>query len=140
MSKGSRYTVYDRNTDLPVASFMSASECARAMGISRDTFYIYAHRCRMGVIMRWNITTHDRLDGLLVERSIDRITLPPMLKTSDIQNILGITYHYAQRIFDMKDFPGVKAGRRKINIVPREQFFEWLDKNTGKELFGDEKN
>lgn len=34
-----KYTVYDNHTDLPIITCATADECAKAMGITRESFY-----------------------------------------------------------------------------------------------------
>lgn len=42
------YSVYDRKTDQPVIIHGTAPECAKAMGVTRNTFYHYVTRNNTG--------------------------------------------------------------------------------------------
>ena len=42
------YSVYNRNTGLPVAIHFSALECSKAMGVKLKTFRSYVCRIRTG--------------------------------------------------------------------------------------------
>lgn len=45
---GKRYSVYERATDKPVMIFGTPEECARALGITRDSFYSKVAKARSG--------------------------------------------------------------------------------------------
>jgi hypothetical protein len=42
------YSVYERRTDKPVVIYGTAKECAKVMGVTMTTFYIYVTRTRKG--------------------------------------------------------------------------------------------
>lgn len=64
--KGTRsycvYSVYDAKTTLPIIIDGTAQECARAMGVSPNTFYSSLYRFRRGELKRWEIYAR-YLDG-----------------------------------------------------------------------------
>lgn len=43
-----RYTVYNNKTDMPVLIDGTAPECAKAMGVTLNSFYIYVHLASKG--------------------------------------------------------------------------------------------
>lgn len=45
-----RYSVYHKDTDLPLILYATAKECAKAMGIKVNSFYRYIVRMRGGKI------------------------------------------------------------------------------------------
>ena len=45
-----RYSVYRKQTDMPLIIYATAAECAAAMGIKRNSFYRYIVRMRQGKI------------------------------------------------------------------------------------------
>lgn len=45
-----RYSVYHRSTDQPLIVYATATECAKAMGIKKNSFYRYIVRMRGGNI------------------------------------------------------------------------------------------
>lgn len=49
-----RYTVYDNRTGFPVIVSGTASECAKAMGVSISSFYNCVDRSRKGTNKRWS--------------------------------------------------------------------------------------
>lgn len=49
------YTVYDNKTDFPIIVGGTARECAKAMGITLESFYCAVDRCRKGKNRRWTI-------------------------------------------------------------------------------------
>ena len=52
-----RYSVYYKNTDMPLIIYASAKECAKAMGITIDSFYRYIVFTRRGNrnIRKWAV-------------------------------------------------------------------------------------
>lgn len=52
MTFSNRYSVYDRETEIPLIIYASAPECAKAMGVTLSAFHAYATR-----------TTHNRNHG-----------------------------------------------------------------------------
>ena len=38
------YSVYEHETDKPIAIYRTAQECMKIMGVTRDTFYTYVTR------------------------------------------------------------------------------------------------
>ncbi|PGZ46106.1 DNA-binding protein [Bacillus anthracis] len=53
---------------------------------------------------------------------------PIMLKVDHVAEVLGISQRKAYEIMDQKGFPLVKIGRKKV--VPRDAFFNWLEKGV----------
>ena len=49
------YTVYDNRTDFPVIVGGTATECAKAMGLTIESFYCAVSRARSGATKRWTI-------------------------------------------------------------------------------------
>lgn len=49
------YTVYDNKTDFPIIVGGSAQECAKAMGITLQSFFNAVDRSRKGLNKRWTI-------------------------------------------------------------------------------------
>jgi hypothetical protein len=56
------YSVYDRKTDTPVFIHGTARECAKAMGVTRNSFYCYMTRNRRGEPCRYDIYVDDKED------------------------------------------------------------------------------
>lgn len=52
-----RYSVYNKETDMPVAVYATSKECASAMGIRLQSFYKYIWRVREGKheSVKWDI-------------------------------------------------------------------------------------
>lgn len=48
--KSKMYSVYNAKTDLPVIIYADSDECAKALGITRNSFYRYICRMRGGKI------------------------------------------------------------------------------------------
>ena len=42
------YSVYNRKTDEPIVIYGTSIECAKVMGVTMTTFYIYVTRTRNG--------------------------------------------------------------------------------------------
>lgn len=49
------YTVYDNQTGFPVIVCGTARECAKAMGMTYDSFFCAVNRAYKGIIKRWYI-------------------------------------------------------------------------------------
>ena len=49
MGRKKYYSVYDRRTDMPVIIHGTASECMKATGLARNTFYGCVGRTRKGI-------------------------------------------------------------------------------------------
>lgn len=45
-----KYSVYHAKTELPLILYASSNECAKAMGVTLDSFYRYICRMRGGKI------------------------------------------------------------------------------------------
>ena len=56
--------------------------------------------------------------------------LPLMLSVHDVAEVLGISKSSAYVLVKEKGFPKLKIGARVV--VPREKFFEWINKNISK--------
>ena len=56
------YTIYNNKTDMPVIIDGTARQCAKAMGLSLDSFYCTVCRARKGLIKKWHIQSY-YLDG-----------------------------------------------------------------------------
>lgn len=59
-----KYTVYDNRTDLPIITGGTADECAKAMGMTRQSFYSTRSRCvkpRKQKDERWTIYKEEEL-------------------------------------------------------------------------------
>jgi excisionase family DNA binding protein len=54
---------------------------------------------------------------------------PLVLTVKEIQEILGIGRRVAYELMDQTDFPTVKIGN-KLKRVNRDQFFEWLQRQS----------
>lgn len=55
-----RYSVYERGTDHPIVIWGSATECATALKMSRDSFYRQVVRTKRGTPPRkYEIIIHD---------------------------------------------------------------------------------
>lgn len=55
------YSVYKRRTDEPVVIHGTALECAKVMGVTMTTFYIYVTRTKKGIGKRkYDIYVDDR--------------------------------------------------------------------------------
>ena len=59
-----RYSVYHKNTDMPLIVYATAAECAAAMGIRKDSFYRYIVRKRSGITMRKWVIYVDEIDEI----------------------------------------------------------------------------
>ena len=55
--------------------------------------------------------------------------LPLMLTVTDVAAVLGISRTGAYELVRQEDFPALSIGARII--VPKEQFFRWIQENTG---------
>ena len=55
--KSKMYSVYNAKTDLPVIIYADSDECAKALGITRNSFYRYICRMRAGKIKlrKWQV-------------------------------------------------------------------------------------
>lgn len=58
-----RYTVYDNHTDFPVIVCGTAEECAKAMGVTLNTFHQNL-LARGGHGNRWFIIKEGRMEGV----------------------------------------------------------------------------
>ena len=56
--------------------------------------------------------------------------LPLMLNVQMIADVLGISRSKAYELVSSDGFPSLKLGNRII--VPREQFVEWVQEQTGR--------
>lgn len=72
-------------------------------------------------------TMIEKLDGIPVTYDSTN-DYPIMLKVDHVAEVLGISSRKAYDIMDQKGFPLVKIGRRKV--VPRDAFFNWLEKEV----------
>lgn len=54
-----KYSVYERGTDRPIMIHGTAEECAAAMGVRTNTFYIYVMRQNKGRPQRIEIFVDD---------------------------------------------------------------------------------
>lgn len=66
-----KYTVYDNRTDLPVAVCATAQECAKAMGITTNSFHVYLSPSAGPRGKRWTIVK----EGLCVDLQEDPKTM-----------------------------------------------------------------
>lgn len=57
------YTVYDNRTDELVILDGTAQECARALGITDNSWRISVTRSRQGTLKKWYITTRNTKEG-----------------------------------------------------------------------------
>jgi hypothetical protein len=49
---------------------------------------------------------------------------PIVMKAQDVADAMGISKRLAYDVMEMEDFPAIRM--RKIKLVARESFFEWL--------------
>ncbi len=56
--------------------------------------------------------------------------LPLMLSVPEVAAVLGISQAGAYELVRTDGFPSLKVGSRIV--VPKENFIEWIDKNTAK--------
>ncbi|MGH1297216.1 helix-turn-helix domain-containing protein [Bacillus pretiosus] len=73
-------------------------------------------------------TTVEKLDSIPVTNDSTK-DYPIMLNVTHLEEILGVAKRTAYGIMDQKGFPLVKLGRKKV--VPRDAFFNWLEKGEG---------
>ena len=61
---GKRYSVYERATDKPVVIYGTPEECAKALGITRDSFYSKVAKARNGTrpSMKYEIFEDEEVD------------------------------------------------------------------------------
>ena len=60
-----RYSVYHKKTDMPLLLYATSGECAKAMGIKKNSFYRYVMRERQGKIkMRKWAVYEDEVEDL----------------------------------------------------------------------------
>jgi len=58
-----RYSVYDAKSDLPVIVYGTSTECAKAMGITRNSFFRYICRMKSGIRLRkWLVYEDEKED------------------------------------------------------------------------------
>ena len=55
--------------------------------------------------------------------------LPLFLNAAIVANVLGIAPSSAYELMHEKGFPVLKTGNRLL--VPKAQFIQWVEKNTG---------
>ena len=55
--------------------------------------------------------------------------LPVTLNANHIAAVLGISRSNAYNLFHTKDFPTLRVGKRLL--VPKDQFIQWMDRQTG---------
>lgn len=55
--------------------------------------------------------------------------LPLMLNAEDVQAVMNISRAGAYQLMHREDFPVIMIGKRMV--VPRDEFIEWVKKNTG---------
>lgn len=62
---GKRYSVYERATDKPVVIYGTPEECAKALGITRDSFYSKVAKARNGTrpSMKYEIFEDEEVDS-----------------------------------------------------------------------------
>ncbi|MGH1048433.1 helix-turn-helix domain-containing protein [Bacillus mycoides] len=72
-------------------------------------------------------TAVEKLDSIPVTNDSAN-DYPIMLNVTHVEEILGIAKRTAYDIMDQKGFPLVKIGRKKV--VPRDAFFNWLEKGV----------
>lgn len=54
--------------------------------------------------------------------------LPLVLSVKHISEILGLSLPFCYELFRSKDFPSIRIAKRWV--VKKDQFFEWLDKQS----------
>ena len=59
-----RYSVYYKKTDLPLVIYGTSKECAKAMGVTLNSFYRYICRMRQGKIKlrKWSVYQDEKED------------------------------------------------------------------------------
>lgn len=58
--KAGKYSVYDSKTEMPLIIYATAKECAKAMGITAESFRRYRCRIRDGIgVKKWLIFRDD---------------------------------------------------------------------------------
>ena len=64
MPGAKKYSVYHKKTEVPLVVYGSSKVCAKAMGISLNSFYRYICRMRGGKInLRKWLVYEDEMDG-----------------------------------------------------------------------------
>lgn len=120
------YTVYDNKTDMPVAIDETARKCAKSMGIAYSSFYKTLNQCKNGENQRWHIEKKAKLADLdpdIVE-GISLDDLPPMVKISQLSEVLEISGYQICRLCEEYNIPIIAPGKRKTKFIPRNKFFE----------------
>jgi hypothetical protein len=56
---------------------------------------------------------------------------PIVMKAQDVADAMGISKRLAYNVMELPDFPAIPM--RKIKLVARDSFFEWLHR-AGKEV------
>ena len=59
-----RYSVYHKDTDLPLVIYGTSKQCAKAMGVTLNSFYRYICRMRQGKIKlrKWSVYEDEKED------------------------------------------------------------------------------
>lgn len=59
-----RYSVYHKKTDLPLVIYGTSKQCAKAMGVTLNSFYRYICRMRQGKIKlrKWSVYQDEKED------------------------------------------------------------------------------
>jgi len=55
---------------------------------------------------------------------------PICMNAEDVQEVLGVSRAGAYTVMHSADFPLVKLGKRML--VPRDEFFDWLERQINK--------
>ena len=73
-----RYSVYDSKTEMPLIIYGTSKECAKAMGVTLNSFYRYLIRVREGKIKlhKW-LVYEDEVDELEEEAEIQETAAAP---------------------------------------------------------------
>ena len=127
-----RYTVYDNKTVFPIAVNQTSRECAKQMGIKMSTWYNCFDRCKKGLNNRWKILKHDKVDQLCVNEYRGVENLPPMIRINQLADFLSTTDKCIVKLCERIGCPIVRAGRQKIKMIPRENFFQKMKQESNR--------
>ncbi len=127
LKRNYRYTVYDNKTGFPIAVNKTSEECAKQMGIRFSSFYNCVDRCGKGSNKRWTILKHDRYEQLCLQGGWETEKMPSMVRVTQLADFLSMTDNCVVKLCERIGCPVVRAGKQKIKMVSKENFFQRME-------------